>query len=190
MDQFESQDSVNNAIAENLKTLRRQRRLSLDNVSELTGVSKSMLGQIERSESSPTISTLWKIATGLHISFSSLMEKPTEETTVIKNSDIKPLLSDNDHFKLYPIFPKDEIRSFEMFYIEMDPGTCSVSLPHAPGTEEFVIIYDGILELTLGDSDVYTVPKGSSITYKADRNHTYHNPSNETTKLCMVINYK
>jgi Predicted transcriptional regulators len=60
-------------IAQNLKRLREERKLSLDRVAELTGVSKSMLGQIERGDSSPTVATVWKIANGLKVSFTTLM---------------------------------------------------------------------------------------------------------------------
>ncbi len=58
-------DKLNYVIAENLKRLREERKLSLDNVSRLSGVSKSMLGQIERGEVNPTVSTVWKISNGL-----------------------------------------------------------------------------------------------------------------------------
>ena len=50
-------DNLNLIIANNLKRIRDERKLSLDKVADLTGVSKSMLGQIERGESNPTIST-------------------------------------------------------------------------------------------------------------------------------------
>lgn len=55
-----------------LKTLRQQRGWSLSRLAEETGVSKAMLGQIERNESSPTVATLWKIATGLTCRFPPL----------------------------------------------------------------------------------------------------------------------
>lgn len=55
-------DKFSFIIAENLKRFRDERKLSLDNVSKLSGVSKSMLGQIERGEANPTVSTVWKIA--------------------------------------------------------------------------------------------------------------------------------
>ncbi len=61
------------SIAKHLKSVRKARGLSLDKTATLTGVSKAMLGQIERGESSPTIATLWKIATGLECSFSSFL---------------------------------------------------------------------------------------------------------------------
>ncbi|MEC9259838.1 MAG: helix-turn-helix transcriptional regulator, partial [Pseudomonadota bacterium] len=66
-------------IAQHLKALRKAQGLSLDSVAKLTGVSKAMLGQIERQESSPTISTLWKIASGLDASFSAFFATGNDE---------------------------------------------------------------------------------------------------------------
>ena len=66
-------DVVQKTIAKNLLKIRKEKGLSLEKTAELTGVSKAMLGQIERNESNPTVSTLWKIAKGLKISFSSLL---------------------------------------------------------------------------------------------------------------------
>ena len=75
-------DAMSSMIAANLKRIRKEKKLSLDNAAEMTGVSKSMLGQIERGESSPTVATLWKIATGLHISFTALLEGQAMETKI------------------------------------------------------------------------------------------------------------
>ena len=66
--------AISRSIAHHLQSVRKARGLSLDKTAQLTGVSKAMLGQIERGESSPTIATLWKIATGLACSFSSTKE--------------------------------------------------------------------------------------------------------------------
>lgn len=62
-------DDIQAIIAMNLVKLRKNRNLTLDQVSELTGVSKAMLGQIEKGKSTPTVTTLWKIANGLQVSF-------------------------------------------------------------------------------------------------------------------------
>ena len=67
-------------VAENLKRIREEKRLSLDKLAELTGVSKSMLGQIEHGESSPTVATVWKISNGLKVSFTTLLGSPQSDT--------------------------------------------------------------------------------------------------------------
>ena len=73
---------INGRIAERLRALRRERGWSLDAAARETGVSKAMLGQIERGESSPTVATLWKIAAGFHTSFSGLLEILASEPRV------------------------------------------------------------------------------------------------------------
>ena len=60
-------------LASTLKNLRQARGWSLSRLADETGVSKAMLGQIERNESSPTVATLCKIATGLNVPFSSFI---------------------------------------------------------------------------------------------------------------------
>ena len=65
---------IQKVIAKNFATLRKQRGLSLEKVSELTRVSKAMLSQIEKAKSNPSVSTLWKIANGLNVSFSTFMK--------------------------------------------------------------------------------------------------------------------
>ena len=70
-------------LAKNLKTIREKEKLSLEKVSQLTGVSKTMIGQIERGESSPTLTTIWKIANGLKVSFTSLINNPQPDTKVV-----------------------------------------------------------------------------------------------------------
>ena len=182
---------MNLVIADNLKELRARQQLSLGEAAERTGVSKSMLGQIERGESSPTISTLWKIATGLHVSFTSLIEQPEQNIAMVHEADMTPLRSDGGRFLLYPIFQAVGDRNFELLDLELAPGAVSVSSPHAPGTEEFVLVYQGKLEISLGgDNGVqYAVGAGSAIHYHADQAHAYQNRGESVTKAAMVIYY-
>ena len=164
------------------------KKLSLDSMAEQTGVSKSMLGQIERGESSPTVATLWKIATGLHISFTALLEGRQTETQLIRKGEVSPLLSDEGRFRLFPFFPYDAERRFEMLSIELEPGTRSESVPHEDGTEEFVLVFEGALRLTV-DGVEYVVEAGEGIRYLANKPHIYECHGTQKTKICMVIYY-
>ena len=178
-------DAMSSRISENLRQIRKEKKLSLDSMAEQTGVSKSMLGQIERGESSPTVATLWKIATGLHISFTALLEGRQTETQLIRRGEVSPLLSDEG---LFPFFPYDAERRFEMLSIELEPGTRSESVPHEDGTEEFVLVFEGALRLTV-DGVEYVVEAGEGIRYLANKPHIYECPGTQKTKICMVIYY-
>lgn len=182
---------MNAVIADNLRNLRQSLHLSLSEVAERTGVSKSMLGQIERNESSPTISTLWKIATGLQVSFTSLMERTEPGIRIIHEEEMTPVINDHGRFRLYPVVPAQSERTFEMVDLELEQGAVSDSYPHAEGTEEIVLVYQGELEIRLGDKkeDSYVVPQGSVISYPADQFHSYRNVARGVTRAAMVINY-
>ena len=58
-----------------LKEARRSQGLSLDAVAKLSGVSRSMVSQIERGESSPTIATLWNLTRALQVDFAGLLDR-------------------------------------------------------------------------------------------------------------------
>lgn len=81
-------------IGKRLKTARQNRNLTLDELAEVTGVSKPMLGQIERGQSSPTVTTLWKIATGMKIPFSSFLQEQGAEYTVVDLQEQDVLLEE------------------------------------------------------------------------------------------------
>ena len=81
-------------MGKNIKTIREQKKITLDSAAKLTGVSRSMLAQIEKGEVNPTISILWKIANGYKVSFTSLV-KYDASPLLIKSEDVIPLI-END----------------------------------------------------------------------------------------------
>ncbi len=180
--------NLNSIISMNLKHIREEKKLSLDKVAEMTGVSKSMLGQIERGQSNPTITTVWKIANGLKVSFTSLLNQPESDAVIVAKENIEPMIEDDGRYKLYPFFPYEDGRRFEVYKVEMEKGGYLSSEPHMQETYEFITVFDGEITITV-DNEKYTVKKGNSIKFRADKPHSYHNSGNELTRISMVIYY-
>lgn len=65
--------SIDIHISERLRQLRKAQGWSLSETERMTGVSKSMLGQIERGESSPTLATIEKISTGFRLTLKDFL---------------------------------------------------------------------------------------------------------------------
>jgi transcriptional regulator with XRE-family HTH domain len=179
---------VNRIFAENLKKLRETKKLSLENVAKLSGVSKSMLCQIERGEVNPTISTVWKIANGLKVSFTALMSRPEAEIEIVNQSDIQCLIEDDGKYRNYPIFPFNDDRRFEMYMLEIEPEGRLRAEAHPEGTQEFITVFAGEIAVEV-DKKKYRVTKGNSIRFKADEPHAYYNTGGEQANLSMVIYY-
>ena len=181
-------EQVSLKIGERLKEIRNTRHLTLDEAAELTGVSKPMLGQIERGQSSPTINVLWKISTGLKIPLSFFCRQPETEYTVAGLSEKEMITEEDGGMRAYPLFPFDPARNLEVFYIEFDAGVMHDSLPHVAGVEEYILPVQGTLKMVIGKKEVF-LQKRQSIRFGADVPHAYHNVSDEVCTVYNVIFY-
>ena len=181
-------EQVSLKIGERLKEIRNTRQLTLDDVAELTGVSKPMLGQIERGQSSPTINILWKISTGLKIPLSFFCKQQEAEYTVTGLDEKDMITEENGGMRAYPLFPFDPVRNVEAFYIEFDKGVEHSSLAHVAGVEEYVFLVQGTLKMVIGGKEVLLQEK-QSIRFQADISHGYHNVSDKACAAYNVIFY-
>ena len=77
-------------IGYNIKSIRERKKLTLDTAAKQTGVSRSMLAQIEKGDVNPTISVLWKIANGYKVSFTSLIDSHIDAPLLIRAEDVSP----------------------------------------------------------------------------------------------------
>lgn len=181
-------ETISRIVAENLRRLREERKLSLDAVAKSSGVSKSMLGQIERGVTSPTVSTLWKIAYGLKISFMALLAKPEMDMEIVERDEAGPFLEDEGRYRLYVMFPFDTARKFEMFAVELDAGARFDAAPHQEGTQEFITVFEGTLTLGL-NGEQQNIPAGDAVHFRADRPHVYANETHTPCRVSMVMYY-
>lgn len=179
---------VTNIVAENVKRARMQRKLTLDAAAALTDVSRSMLAQIEKGSVNPTISVLWKIANGYKVPFTSLVESEQESITVVRASNVEALVEDEGRYINYPIFAYDEESGIETYRISILPGGSLAAQPHLPGSQEYITVFAGELELTVGDIS-YQLLKGDSIRFNANVGHHYLNRGEDTAELGMIISY-
>ncbi len=181
-------EQISLKIGERLKEIRNTRHLTLDEAAELTGVSKPMLGQIERGQSSPTINVLWKISTGLKIPLSFFCRQMETEYTVAGLSEKEMITEEDGGMRAYPLFPFDPARNLEVFYIEFDAGVTHDSLPHVVGAEEYILLVQGTLKMVIGGKEVF-LQKRQSIRFGADVPHAYHNVLDEVCTVYNVIFY-
>ena len=116
----------------NLRRIRKVRNMSLDAVAEQTGISKSMLGQIEREQFNPTIAVLGKIVRGLRIDFNDLICMPPFETRVVRGETLYPSKEVKGRYQVYTYFPYKKECSFEVYQIEeSDAIRINTDQPHS-----------------------------------------------------------
>ena len=178
-------DRLNILVSENIKRIRQEKNLSLGDLAKLSDVSKSMLAQIERGEGNPTLSTLWKIANGMQVSFNTLITQPKLPYKVTKLAEIEPILDMNGGLKNYSLFSDIE-NNFSVYQIEVGKEISWISETHLHGTAEFVIVIQGTLEIKL-EEKTFILKKGENLWFKADVPHSYCNLDEGTTIFHNIL---
>jgi len=158
------------AIGVNLRVIRNAAGMSLSKAADLTGVSKAMLGQIERGESSPTIATLWKIAKGFHLPLSALIGAPEEQRP--DPARVFETVQFPGSIAVKIVFPFNPDLGGETFRISLTPGQTHVSQPHERGVSEEVFVLEGEMEV-LREGHWVALATGEGIRFRADQPHGY-----------------
>lgn len=172
-----------------LKKIRQQRSLSLDDVAKTTNVSKAQLAQIEKGEANPTVSTIWKIAAGLKISFSSLLQPPKEKFQKYEANQVTFVSENDGKYRVYSIVPYDPERGWEFYKIEMDPGVVHQSEAHTEGVEETITVIKGQAIIESGDMKEHLI-EGQTLVFTGHNAHSYENPSDSLTILHLILQYR
>lgn len=148
------------------------------------------MGQIEREESSPTIATLWKIASGFDTSFSSFIEEMDSEfhQPIHRAGQTQQLHPADKKIRVMPLFPFDHQLNFEIFIIELLPTCEHLSPPHQRGVIEHVVVAEGKMEV-LVDGIWQPLNKGEGLRFNATQPHGYRNFSSEIVRFHDIVHY-
>ena len=174
-------------IAANLKRIRASRNLTLGQLSKISGISKAMLSEIEKGGSNPTVNTVLKIADGLNVPYTSLMEQNDGAADLVTRADAVMQIGESEHYRAYCYFPVAANRNFELFYIELDAGASNVSIGHPPRAQEYVYVMKGCVRIKT-PSGTYEVGAGDALMFESSAEHTYINDGSEKAEF-NVINY-
>ena len=179
-------ERMNEIVAGNIRRLREERGLTMEELARLSGVSRSMVAQVERGEGNPTLSTLWKLSNGMKVPFHALTMSPKAPYEVVRPADLQPILEDGGKVRNYSIFPDDENRRFSVYYMELEPGSSWQSEPHLWGTREFITVFSGSLQIRADGRDI-SVSAGESVRFRGDTPHAYRNGGEEIVVLHMIL---
>ncbi|MGD1883653.1 MAG: helix-turn-helix domain-containing protein [Paracoccaceae bacterium] len=154
-----------------LKVARTEKGLSLDAVAKLSGVSRSMVSQIERGESSPTIATLWNLTRALQVDFAGLLEDTPEQSIEVLRSAAVPMIENRGTgCSIRILSPPEDAGRHEVYELRFDSGGVLDSCAHARGAREHLSVIDGTLTVTSGDG-MERLVAGDTARYPADVDH-------------------
>lgn len=165
-------DSILAQLPARLKEARRAQGLSLDAVAKLSGVSRSMVSQIERGESSPTISTLWNLTRALQVDFAGLLDASTRRSQIetLRASNVPTIENLGNSVKIRILSPPEEAGQHEVYELVFALDGVLDSKPHTRGAREHLTVIEGVLDVTSGDN-TDRLNAGDTARYSADVPH-------------------
>ena len=174
-------------LGNRLSLLRKRKNMTLDELSAKSGVSKSILSQIERDLSNPTVTTISRISEALDEKLSDFFLKiEVEETNSIESSKETPSITSKDGLCELNILGAGETVNWLQWYIlEMKPKGILDSSSHGPKTFENLTVIDGQIEVTSGKIKE-KLSKGDTYRFQSNREHTLKNISKQKAQVLMV----
>jgi quercetin dioxygenase-like cupin family protein len=157
--------------------------MTLEEVSEQTGVSVGLLSQLQRGIGNPSFNTLLKIAEGLDVPISSFFEGAQHTSDPVVHKDQRKKLMLDGPNVVYELLTPDLNRALEFLWIELAPGESTERFSHEG--EESGIVLQGTLEVHLGD-EVYLLGEGDSISFRSTTPHWHANPGKERM-ICVWV---
>lgn len=179
--------ALSGQLGKTIQRLRKAYQLSLSELAEQSGVAKSIISQIERNETNPTLATIWRLSQALDVSIERVLSVSEDEPFIDKTSrgDTPILLSDDGKVKLAIIGWIKTVEWLQWYDVHADPGGVLESDPHQRGSIECLSVREGEMEVEVAGV-VQLARAGETLRYRCDRPHIVRNVSAAPAYATMV----
>ncbi|MEN1986098.1 MULTISPECIES: helix-turn-helix domain-containing protein [Paenibacillus] len=184
MDEVDESKQLVLQIGGALKRYRKEKSMSLDDLAEITGVSKLTLGNIERGETNPTLAILWKISKGISLPLMALF-KSEDPVSLYRAGEGLRFSNDQKNWMIEPVFKSNDT---EMCRAYLQPHSSYHPEGHHVNTTEIATVMTGSIEIQV-NGETYTLNQYDTISFRADRPHAYTNPTDSETVLHISLKY-
>jgi transcriptional regulator with XRE-family HTH domain len=184
-------DPFNPPLGARVRELRATRGWSLDALAKASGVSRSMLSQIERDQANPTVAVTLRIARAFAMSLGDLlqMEGVTSAVTVIRADDHAYHYRSDKDCRIRTLSPLNLEKDVEFYEVGLEPGGALRSAPHFRGTQEFLTVLRGQVRVESA-ADAEELATGDSASYRADVPHAIVNAGKGTALAYLIVIYR
>jgi transcriptional regulator with XRE-family HTH domain len=187
----EPADALTRHLGSRVKQLRAGRGWSLEALAAASGVSRSMLSQIEREQANPTLAVTLRIARAFGMALGDLLEMPgaTSAVTVIRADDHAFHYRSDKDCRIRTLSPLNLEKDVEFYEVQLQPGGALRSSSHFERTREFLTVQKGRVRVE-SDGDAEELAPGDSASYRADVPHAVVNLGKSEALLFLVVIYQ
>ena len=178
-------------MCDRVRSLRKAKGWTLEQLASLSGVSRSMLSQIERGAASPTLGVAFRIAQAFGMTLGDLVQSPQPRPRIdlIRTAERGYLFRDDEQCRIRTLSPLHLEKEVEFYELTLKAGGSLVSAPHVAGTREFLAIEQGAVRLTSA-AETVEMELGDSAHYPADVPHRIDNAGDGEAVAFLVVIYE
>ena len=177
------------AVGENIKRIRKSKKLSMERLAAEAGVSRSMLGQIERGEANPSVAILGKLAGALKVPAEVLLENDDfAPLLLLRELDNKPARLDGGKALLRPSLPYDDVLRQETFFLDLYISGRYAPEPMVSGCVCLATSISGTVLLHAEGQDFQLLER-DALRFAADQPFWFENQFNGTARLLLTYRY-
>jgi XRE family transcriptional regulator, regulator of sulfur utilization len=176
------------ALGATISRLRKAYNMSLGDLSEQSGVAKSIISQIERNETNPTLATVVKLSRALDTTVDEVLRGESQSLFLDHQSKSGvPLLQSEDGLcRLAIAGPLNLVDFFQWYDFHAQPKGVLESSPHPAGTIEHLYLVAGEIEVTTG-GETKVLKQGEALRFKADVPHKIVNIGGVPAHAVMML---
>jgi XRE family transcriptional regulator, regulator of sulfur utilization len=175
-------------LGKTIQRLRKAYNMSLGELSEQSGVAKSIISQIERNETNPTLSTVYRLSKALDTTIDEVLK--ADGTNVFLEHQLKsgiPILESQDGLcRLAIAGPLNLVDQIQWYDFVARPEGVLESDPHPPGTVEHLYLLSGEIEVTTGE-ETRRAKTGEALRFRGDLAHRIVNVGDGEAHATMVL---
>lgn len=186
-----SSDPSCQLLCERVLALRQQHNYTLDQLATASGVSRSMLSQIERGNANPTLAVTRRIAQAFGLSIGELVDDPSSAAAIdiVHGDDAANLFRADDECQIRTLSPLHMEKSVEFYELLLRPGAQLASAAHFDGTRELFTVAHGSAQISSAGTNS-NLKSGDSAHYRADTEHAIVNTGKTDLRAYLVVMYK
>ena len=182
-------DALAEKLGQTILRLRTADKMSLGDLSQSSGVAKSMISQIEKNETNPSLATLSRLSQALGTSVEAMVSQGgSDDSALVEKTEIQdtPLLKSTDGLcELRIIGSIDTVQWVQWYDFQAQPGGVLESSPHPDGSVENLTILQGEVLVEVEDES-WIAKAGETLRYRADRPHKITNTGTKPVHATMV----
>lgn len=160
-------------LGEKIRKLRKEQKISIEKLAQMSGLSTGLISQMERDITIPSVGSLWDVAKALNVHINYFFDEYEDKNPIVRKNERKKIIIPNSNVT-YELLSPNLNNKMEFLMVEIEPGMCSSDEQICHEGEECGYMIQGSMKVKWGSKE-YILNEGDSIYFDSTVPHRFVN---------------